>query len=40
MCEAHKMAVSARGENLIPLAQKCYELLESEGEIERRLNSK
>ena len=39
MCEADKLELSDRGENLIPLAQKCYEFLIIESEIESRLNS-
>ncbi|WP_109830333.1 hypothetical protein [Reichenbachiella versicolor] len=38
MCEAHKVAVLASGENLIPLAEQCYELLRVEWEIVSRLN--
>lgn len=40
MCEANKIEVSTRGENLFLLAEKCYELLKMDGEIESRLNSK
>lgn len=40
MCEAHKKELSARGENLISLAEKCYEFLIIDSEIESRLNQK